>query len=93
MKKQFSAKDKALVVKAAYRADKTISQISSEHEVHPTQIARWKKTVDEGMAGLFTDKRSKAGRDQSVHVDELHRIIGARDVELEWLKKKMDRFP
>ena len=41
MKKQqrtFSPQEKAMVALAAIKSDKTIAQISSNHQVHPTQI-------------------------------------------------------
>ena len=59
MKKQFSPAEKAKVAKAALSETKTVAQIASTYEVHPTQVKAWKKIADEGLVGLFSDKRSK----------------------------------
>jgi len=39
----------------------------------------------------FSDKRKpdKTKQTNQAQVDELHRVIGVRDAELEWLKKKI----
>jgi len=92
MKKVFTPKQKAEVALAALKGDRTVAQIASAYEVHPTQIAAWKKQALEGMSEVFSDKRKKENQDQDKLVDELHRIIGQRDVELAWLKKKLSPF-
>ena len=92
MKKVFSPKEKAEVVLAALKEDQTIAQISSAYEVHPTQISAWKKKAKESLPEIFSDKRDKENQNQEKTVDELHRIIGQRDAELVWLKKKLSPF-
>ncbi len=89
MKKQFTPKEKAEITLASLREQQTISQISSVYEVHPTQINAWKKQAKEGMLQLFTDKRKKENQTQDQLIDELYKIIGQRDAQLEWLKKKL----
>jgi transposase-like protein len=41
----FSPQEKAQVALAAIKGDKTIAQISSSYQVHPTQIGHWKNQV------------------------------------------------
>ena len=89
MKKIFTPQQKAFIALEAVKGDKTISQIASIHEVHPTQVQQWKKIVSENVFSLFSDKRRKEGKSEQQLIDELHRIIGQRDVELAWLKKKL----
>jgi len=93
MKKVFTAKQKAAVALEAIKGAKTINDISGVHEVHPTQIQRWKQIVQENAAALFADKRAKEGRDREQLIDELYRTIGRRDIELAWLKKKLQFDP
>ena len=90
MRKQFTAQQKASVALAALAGDKTINQVASERDVHPTQVRKWKDIAKSGIPQLFSDKRSKdmAGATTQAQIDELHRVIGVRDAELEWLKKK-----
>jgi len=89
MKKVFTPQQKAFIALEAVKGDKTISQIASIHEVHPTQVQQWKKIVSENVSSLFSDKRRKEGKSEQQIIDELYRIIGQRDMEIAWLKKKL----
>lgn len=93
MRKSFTPAKKVAVVIDALKGQKTINEISSEHEVHPTQIHEWKTHVLEAMSSLFTDKRTKDGKTQERLIDELYQVIGQRETELAWLKKKLHLDP
>jgi transposase-like protein len=93
MKKIFTSQQKAAVALAAIRGDKTVSQIASDYEVHPTQVQQWKKALLENVSSVFTDKRTKEGKPERELIDELYRTIGQRDIELGWLKKKLQLEP
>ena len=80
---------KARVAIAAIREQETVSQLSSQYEVHGTQIHQWKRTVLERSAELFAGPGQH--RD-NVEVAELYQHIGKLQVELEWLKKKSARI-
>lgn len=86
----FSPKDKAMVVLDAIKGDKTIAQISSDFQVHPTQIGLWKNQAIKNFAELFKDNRKKEKQKEFEHqaeMDNLYKIIGQREIELKWLKK------
>ena len=89
MKKIISPEEKARIVLEALRGEKTINQISALFQVHPTQINNWKRTAKDGLPRLFSDKRSRENKNQEELISELQRIIGERDFELSWLKKKI----
>jgi transposase len=94
MRKQFSPSVKATVALAAASGKMTINEVASKYDVHPTQVKQWRDLLKDGAVDLFADKRAK-GSDQrhlQQQVDELHRVIGKRDAELEWLKKKTGDF-
>jgi transposase-like protein len=86
MKQQFSPNEKANIALEAIKEIKTTSQIASEHQVHPVQVGVWKKQLLEGSSRIFSDKVAKD--DSQKTIDELYRIIGQREAELDWLKKK-----
>lgn len=91
----FSPQEKAQVVLSAIRGEKTIAQISSEHQVHPTQVGVWKKQALENFSELFKDNRKKEKQKEISHqeqLDNLYKLIGQRDIELDWLKKKLSIF-
>jgi len=89
MRKTFTPHQKAEVAIAALKGDQTIAQIASTNEVHPTQIKQWEKIAKEGLPTLFVDKRTGQYKDLEDKIDQLYTIIGQRDCELEWLKKKL----
>lgn len=90
MKKQFSPKEKAIVALEALKEIKTTAQIASEYQIHPTQVGVWKKQLLDGSPNIFSEKLIK--NDHQKTIDELHQIIGQREVELNWLKKKLCPF-
>jgi hypothetical protein len=84
-----------MVALAAIKNDKTVAQIGSDHRVHPTQIGLWKKQAVDNLAELFRDNRKKEKQKEFEHqaeLDNLYKVIGQRDIELDWLKKKLSIF-
>ena len=55
----YSSAFKAKVALAAVKGDKTIAELASEYEVHPTQITQWKKQLLESLPDIFTNSRQK----------------------------------
>jgi transposase len=88
MRRGHDAAFKARVALEALREEKTLSQISSEYEVHANQIRQWRQRLLEEMPQIFSDRRKKADKEGEVLLSELYRQIGQLKVELEWLKKK-----
>lgn len=73
---------------AAIKGDKTIAELASEFEVHPSQIDKWKKRLLESSTGIFSDRPERDQRHQEELTDRLYQQIGQLKVELDWLKKK-----
>jgi len=91
----FSPQEKAQVAIATLKGEKTIAQIASEYQVHPTQISLWKKQALENISEIFKDNRRKEKQSEFEHqrqLDNLYKVIGQRDIELDWLKKKFSVF-
>lgn len=80
---------KARVALEALKGIQTIQEIAKEHEIHPAQVADWKKTVQERLAHLFDHE---AGGSRASDFDreraDLHAKIGQLTVEVDFLKKK-----
>ena len=72
----------------ALREDKTMSQLASQHGIHPIQVGKWKKTLIDGAESLFEGKRGRR-KEEDISREELERKIGQLIVELDFLKKKL----
>ena len=84
---------KAKVALAAVKERKTVSELASQFDVHPTQIHQWKKQLVAGGAELFCDgRKQRDGTDHERQQAELYEQIGRLKMELEWLKKKAASF-
>ena len=56
--------------------------------VHPVQIAHWRKAALEHLEEIFVDGRRRKAGDDEVEKEALYEEIGRLKVELDWLKKK-----
>lgn len=90
MRKQFSPSMKATVAMVASSGSMTINEVASKYDVHPSQVKAWRDQLKTGAPDIFADKRRSRSEQHNLQeqIDELHRVIGKRDAELEWLKKK-----
>lgn len=92
MKKSFTADQKTAVVLDALSGNRTTAEISSQHEVHATQISTWKAQAKQILKDGFSDKRKKDALDTEQKIASLYQLVGKRDAELEWFKKKLVPF-
>ena len=92
MKKTFTADQKTAVVLDAFSGAHTMAEISSQHGVHASQISTWKTYAKQILKDGFGDKRKKDAVDTEQKIAGLYQIIGKRDAELEWFKKKLVPF-
>ena len=88
-RKTHSARFKARVALEAYKGDKTASELISTHRISSGQISTWKKCLVDGAAQLFESGRAKAV-DEAALTSPLYEEIGRLNVELDWLKKKVN---
>jgi len=92
MKKTFTADQQTAVVLDAFSGSRTTAEISSQHEVHATQISAWKQQAKQILKDGFSDKRKKDSVENEQKIANLYQLIGKRDAELEWFKKKLAPF-
>jgi transposase-like protein len=89
-RRHFGSAFKAKVAVEAIKGQKTVNEIASAYEVHPTQVAQWKKEALEALPAAMADGRAKETRDSKpVDEEQLHRKIGIQAVEIDFLKKKL----
>jgi len=88
--KRYTAAFKAKVVLQAIRGEKTGNELAGQYQLHPTQIAAWKKQALKGLTELFADGRRKARQNDETETARLYEEIGRLKVERDFLKKKFD---
>ncbi len=92
-RRRFGKEFKAKVALEAIRGEKTLNEIASIFEIHPNQVAIWKKQALERLPEAMADGRSKDSREQkSVDEDSLHKKIGKQAIEIDYLKKKLHQL-
>ncbi len=91
-KTTYSDNQKAKIVLETIRGERSINQISSHYQVHPNQVHRWKTAVLESLPGLFSkdSQKDKVLSEKEELIEELYKIIGQRETELNWIKKKLN---
>ena len=90
-RKRRSAQFKFKVALEAARGTKTLSELSSEYAVHPSQISEWKSRLLKDGTSVFSTTTARQQRDQETLQAGLYEQIGRLKMELEWLKKKATR--
>ena len=92
-RRRHTAAYKFRIALEAVEGSKTISQLSSEHEIHANLISGpgngncWKTVPVSSPATASTNSGNRRPRKQS----STNRL-GRLKMELEWLKKKVSRF-
>lgn len=91
MKKKYGVDFKTKVALAALKGDKTIAELSSDFEVHPSQIKDWKKLVREAIPSILSSSKSRKKRKSETTESDLYEAIGRLKIENAFLKKKLDQ--
>ena len=86
-RRNHSSAFKAKVALTAAKGDKTIAELASQYEVHPSQINKWKKHLLESLPDIFSCRQPKQQHQEALTA-QLYQQIGQLKVELDWLKKK-----
>lgn len=86
-RQSYSKAFKARVALDALKGQKTVSEIASEHKIHPNQVSQWKKKALEGMADSFARGKNNEVDSLESERDRLYQKVGQLQVEVDWLKK------
>ncbi len=87
-RKNFSGDFKAKVALEDIQGLKKQNEIGQEFGVHPVQVSKWKKELQEQASSLFDAKRGTKPVEPTADPEKLYTEIGRLKVELDWLKKK-----
>jgi len=86
-RRRFTAEFKAKVALEAIKGQRPIQELAKDFDVHPNQIAQWKRHVLEGSSELFRQGRKKEEEAQAAELDRAYRQVGRLQIEVDWLKK------
>jgi transposase-like protein len=85
---RYQAGFKARVAVAALKEDKTVNELASQFDLHPTLIHAWKKQLLAGAEEIFQQGPKVAAADHEALQAQLYQEIGRLKMELDWVKKK-----
>lgn len=91
MRRNHPPEFKAKVVLEILKEEKSISELASEHGIHPNVLQRWKKDAVQHLAELFVDDRkgiTKMKNEYEQKINELYAEVGRLSTQNAWLKKK-----
>jgi transposase-like protein len=90
IKRVHSTGFKAKVALDLIRGTDTMSQVCSRYGIHPTQAGKWKTDALAGLSSIFENKPNEQLKQKEEFIETLYKQIGKLQVEMDWLKKKME---
>jgi putative transposase len=91
-RRKHSSQFKFSVALEAVKGLKTINEIASNHNIHPSQVRNWKKQLLAKGPAVFGGNTARQQQERADRETELFEQIGRLKMELEWLKKKATQF-
>ena len=90
-RRRFTAEFKARVALEALRGDKTVQEIATKHQVHPSHVSAWKRQALDGLSTVFSNGADQERQDYETEIRDLHAKIGQLTVERDFLAKGLKR--
>jgi transposase len=91
MKKSYTATFKAQVVLELLKETKTLTQLATEHGLHPNVLRAWRDQAIKELPCLFAQRDSLADV-QAAHAQQLEQLyaeIGRLTTHVKFLKKRV----
>jgi transposase len=89
-RRKFSVEFKTKVVLEALKERHTTEELAKKFSLHPNQITTWKKEfLDNAHSAFGSDGGKEMLREKDEMIDKLYAQIGQREVEIDFLKKKL----
>ena len=81
---------KAKVALTALREDETVPTLAKRYGVHPSQIFKWKKQMQDNAEAVFGAERGS--QEDSARVEELLKKVGELTMERDFLSRGLRRL-
>jgi putative transposase len=92
-RKQRNGAFKTRVVVEAIEGHKTVNEIASAYEIHPSQVGKWKSQALSRLPEVLSDGRQVKADGGTQREARLYEEIGRLRMEVEYLKKKLGLCP
>jgi len=89
-RRKFTAQFKLKVILEALRERQGLSALAQKYELHPNQISKWKSDFLDNARGYMQKTNGDKSEDQQVEIKELYAKIGQLQMQIDFLKKKLD---
>jgi transposase len=95
-RKHYSPAFKSQIVQEVLEGNRTLTQIASEHSIHPNVITKWKRLALDALPDSFNEAKRTDKQIQLLveryekEKEELYAQIGRLTTELRWLEKKSE---
>lgn len=90
-RRKFNASFKAKVALEAVKEVSTIQELASKYQIHPTQIAAWKREFLEKAELVFSKDLPASKEEENPKEKELYSKIGELQVQVDFLKKVLGK--
>ncbi len=90
-RRKFSSTFKAQIAIEAIRERESLADLAKKYEVHPNQISKWKQEFLENSAYVFDAPGSDTSEEKQVDADKLYAKIGELQLEVDFLKKSLQK--
>ncbi len=91
-RRRFTAEFKAKVALEALKERTTLAELAQKYQLQPMQISKWKRELKDNISQVFEKPRSGEVKQREAQEAKLFEKIGRLELELDWLKKKMESF-
>ena len=82
--RKFTVSQKAELVLASFRGDRSIAEICREHDISETLLRRWRdQMVEAGMERFASGQDRSVAAEQRRRIAQLERTLGKKTMELE----------
>ena len=82
--RKFTVAQKAELVLASFRGDRSIAEICREHDISETLLRRWRdQMIEAGMERFQAGQERSLAAEQRRRIAQLERTLGKKTMELE----------
>jgi len=94
IRKNIGSEMKAKIALEAQSGLHTLTEIAEKYGVHPITVSKWKSELQKNASQIFvSNKKNKQLEEKDKIIETLYKKVGQREVEIDWLKKKVGLEP